>query len=279
MRDFFRYLKAWLRHYWNAAVVNLLFAKRRATAQVHSLPGELVVSLTSFPPRYPQLHLTLKCLLSQSLRVDRVVLWLARKDFESLPDTVKDLQEQGLTIGLLDEDLKSYNKLLPALAAYPAAFIATADDDLLYRHRWLEELVDTWTPGENVIPGHRGHRITRAADGRVQPYTDWPAQKQACAPDDLLLLTGVGGILYPPHCFDNEVFAAEKLSRLCPGADDIWFYFMLRRRGYHFKKIGPAFKVRNWIGSQKFALNKHNLGGSGNDQCIQRMMAAYPGIL
>lgn len=41
-----------------------------------------------------------------------------------------------------------------------------------------------------------------------------------------LLATGVGGILYPPHCMDNRLFDIEKIQQLCLYGDDIWLKAM-----------------------------------------------------
>src|SRR5688500_19351966 len=75
----------------------------------HNLSGELAVSLTSFPPRFDSLHLTLACLLDQSIRPDRVILWIAHQDMERLPVAVTSLEDRGLEIRECD-DLRSYKK-------------------------------------------------------------------------------------------------------------------------------------------------------------------------
>src|SRR5262245_42159120 len=62
----------------------------------HTLPGQLIVSLTSHPPRFPMLGQALRSLLEQDMRPDAVVLWLARHEFAALP--VEILRMDGLTI-------------------------------------------------------------------------------------------------------------------------------------------------------------------------------------
>lgn len=279
MKNFFRTLRAYTRHYWHSLLVWLRFDQQLAKSAPQSLPSELIVSLTSFPPRFASLHLTLKCLLAQSVKADRVILWLYEKDMGQLPDTVRALQSRGLTIAPVEKDLKSYKKLLPALEAYPGAFIVTADDDLFYKHRWLQELVEAYRESDKVILGQRGHLMRLDADGAPLPYRQWDRGTRSREASAHILLTGAGGILYPPQCFDAELFDEARYTELCPNADDVWFYFMLRKRGYRFKSIGGGFKVRNWVGSQKFALFRDNLGGGGNDEVIKKMCAAYPGLI
>jgi hypothetical protein len=45
----------------------------------HNLPGELIVSLTSYPDRFPTLHKTVRSLLSQDMLADRTILWVATR--------------------------------------------------------------------------------------------------------------------------------------------------------------------------------------------------------
>src|ERR1700733_9463682 len=64
----------------------------------HSLPGKLIVSVTSFPPRFGTLALALRSLLRQTVTADQTVLWIVHKDMPLLPRNVLALQSDGLTI-------------------------------------------------------------------------------------------------------------------------------------------------------------------------------------
>ena len=61
----------------------------------HPLPGRLIVSVTSFPPRFGTLALALRGILRQTVRPDQTVLWIAHKDMPLLPRNVLDLQTPG----------------------------------------------------------------------------------------------------------------------------------------------------------------------------------------
>ncbi len=56
---------------------------------------------------------------------------------------------KGLTIDWC-EDIKSYKKLIPTLKKYPDAIIVTADDDLIYDNKWLEQLYNAAQIFENI---------------------------------------------------------------------------------------------------------------------------------
>src|SRR5438445_5466095 len=125
--------------------------------RTHRLPGELIVSLTSYPARYATLPLTLKCLLAQSIKADKTILWIAHEDMASLPKSITDLQARGLEIRPC-KNVRSYKKIIPALAAFPNAFIATADDDVYYSSHWPEKMVSL--AGNNTIVCHRADMVS-----------------------------------------------------------------------------------------------------------------------
>ena len=132
----------------------------------HGLPGELIVSLTSYPARYATLHLTLRSLLRQDTAPDRIVLWIAEGDDAALPGKTRELLRQGIEMRIVS-DARSYKKLIFALPAFPAAYVATADDDVFYRPDWLTDLVEGQRGGDPVITCHRAHRLAAHPDGAV----------------------------------------------------------------------------------------------------------------
>jgi hypothetical protein len=82
----------------------------------HGLTSELIVSLTSYPARFGTLHFALSCLLDQSVKADRTILWVAHKD-EDHPPAVRELEQRGLEIRACDDlrSLSSHAELLTAL--------------------------------------------------------------------------------------------------------------------------------------------------------------------
>src|SRR5882757_9969542 len=75
----------------------------------HNLPRPLIVSLTSYPPRFKTLDLTLRCLLAQSIRADQTILWIAHRDRQAITEEIESLTSKGLTIRYC-EDVRSHKK-------------------------------------------------------------------------------------------------------------------------------------------------------------------------
>ncbi len=248
--------------------------RRRAPSRAHGLSRRLIVSLTSYPPRFPTLAYTLKCLLSQSVRPDALVLWLAAPDIAKLPHEVRRMQAHGLTIEKAP-DLRSYKKILPALEQFPDANIVTADDDVYYWRTWLEDLIDGGVRS-NEVRCHRAHRIRLTEDGYPRPYIEWKFDTAAGPASSLTFATGVGGVLYPAGSLHRDVLDVATYQRLCPHNDDLWLYWQARRVGSKVMKVGPHRRFVPWAGSQQVALQHDNLDPvNGNDPQIARLIAHY----
>jgi hypothetical protein len=245
----------------------------------HSLPAPLIVSLTSYPPRFATLALTLQSLLRQSVRADRTILWIAHADMPLLPKGVIDLRAAGLEIRTTD-DVRSYKKILPALDAFPEAFICTADDDVYYWPTWLEELVKEHLAEGPEMAGrlvtcYRAHEISRDAQGRFLPYKEWAQDVFDKKKSTLLFPTGIGGILYPPGILAHTCDDRESAFTLCPNNDDIWLYWISRRNGATYKNVRRRREFVLWRGAEDQALWHSNLALDGNDVQIRKVAERY----
>lgn len=261
---------------FHALLTHLRFTLKLKQAR-HPLEERLIVSLTSYPPRYATLSLTLKTLLTQSIKPDLVVLWIYEADFDKLPDSVTSLAGTDLLIRKTSRDTRSYKKLLDCLSDYPSAYIATADDDIYYTRNWLKQLLAGLRPSAREIVGHRGHRITLTPEKDIRPYAqwDWRVGTEPSEYQDRVVLTGCGGILYPPNSLHTEVFNERAYIELCPSTDDLWFYFMARLNSYTCRVISDKFRLHIWEGSQAAALVHENYDGGINDVSLQKLVAAY----
>jgi FkbM family methyltransferase len=241
----------------------------------HPLPGQLIVTLTSYKKRFETLHLTISCLLNQSVRADKVVLWIAYAERDLLPPNVLRLESRGLQIRYCD-DLRSYKKLVPALQEYPDAFLVTADDDLHYPTDWLEKLVQLYDGDHKTVIAWRAHKIRLDKNRLPVPYQNWEwAYTNASEKSHLIFPTCGAGALYPPGAFHPDVTDASIFTKLCPDADDIWFYWMCRLNGMTFRVVGEKMPLIHWPGTQEEVLWKANIFGGENDVKIKNMSSRY----
>ncbi len=243
----------------------------------------IIVSLTSYPPRMPLLHIALFSLLTQTLRPQRVILWLAHEQFPGrdadLPKAVLKLQDLGLEIRWT-HDIRSYKKLVPTLAEYADKTIVTADDDTFYPPDWLESLYAPYVQSgyRQMICGHRVHHITCDAHGKILPYLQWLQHSQNTVPLSFLnFATGVGGILYPPSCLHPDVLREDVFMKLAPAGDDIFFWAMAVLQGSP-TSITPNRVVSSFdlaVGGE--ALWHTNVKGR-NDVQLRAILESYPAV-
>ncbi|MDR1190577.1 MAG: glycosyltransferase [Verrucomicrobiales bacterium] len=247
----------------------------------------LIVSLTSFPARMYDIHYCLYSLLTQQCQPDRVILWLAPAEFPNgegdVPPTVTRLKKFGLEIRWC-EDLKSYKKLLPALAAFPDEVIVTADDDIFYPPDWLEKLSAAHRQRPGLIHCHRAHFLFNGGAQSV-PYHQWRKCVSGSAPSVFNFLTGCGGVLFPPGVFHPDVTRRELWQKLCPTTDDVWFWGMAVLRGTkinvvndHTARLVYVNLARETRASGEPTLVSVNLFNGGNERALNNLLAAYPAL-
>lgn len=268
MVRFYRHVAPLATHAWvNSALL------RRHIGVAHGLTAPLVVSLTSYPARFATLHLTLKCLLLQTVTADHTILWIAHADKSALTPAVLALEGERLEIAYCD-DLHSYKKIIPTLSRFPDCFVVTADDDLYYGPTWLEELLHNFGAADEVLC-HRAHHIELGMDQRPREYTMWEHETQRREKSALIFPTSGAGALYPPRIFHQDVLNCIAFQSLCPNADDVWLYWMMRRNGAKARKIGAARPLICWTGSQSVGLLHENVIARGNDQKISSLISAF----
>ncbi len=246
-----------------------------ALQRAHGLPHPIIVSLTSYPPRFPTAHLTIKTLLSQSIRPDKVILWLYEPDLAHLPECIKQLQGKRFEVRTVNRDLRSYKKIAPAVKAFSESYIVTADDDIYYNYDWLAELIKHHDSSEKCLTGHRGHKITYDNFGSINKYVDWRCCIGGLQKGRDVFLTSGGGILFPPHSLPAVFLDENTFMKHCGTADDIWIHFTARMNGYTFKKIPSHFREFSWGGSQSVSLNEINVGSSINDRSIEQLQSIF----
>jgi hypothetical protein len=240
----------------------------------HKLDYPLIVSLTSYPPRFPTLDLTLKSLLCQRMSPDKIILWIEQEHIPMLPRRVLGLCAYGVEI-LPCEPLRSYKKIIPSLEAYPDACIVTADDDAFYSSHWLESLVLNWSRSNKEIVCHRAHRITYDEQGRIKTYSEWKHEEKGPILSDKLFPTGVGGVLYPPHSLHEDVLQKIIFMDLCSKADDVWLFWMGKKNGCTYRLTDFGGRFLTWRSSQKSALYLDNVEKGENDIQIKNLIQKF----
>lgn len=262
----YRFLKKALYKYHKKLSLKLLYVND---------DSEIIVSLTSYPARINLVHLSIKSILNQTYKPKKVVLWLSVEQFphqeKGLPKSLLELKHYGLEIEFCD-NLKPHTKYFYAFKKYPKDLIVTTDDDIFYPKDVLEKLFVLSQKNPNCIIANRVREIS-FEENKLKPYRDWKInQVFNSEPSKKMLPTGVGGVLYKPSYFSENLFDIESIKNICLNADDIWLRANSLKNNisvvftnYYFY---PFIEIQD---SQKTNLHADNVFMQDNDKQIKEV--------
>ncbi len=240
---------------------------------------KITISLTTYPARIDKVWITIQSLLRQTHKPNEVILWLANTQFSSineLPEKLKKLQLVGLKIEFCD-DIGSYKKFIYTAKKAKENIIITADDDVIYPNDWVEKLYNTYSENLECVSTYRAHRITFDDKDDMKEYNSWNMFANGeKGPSHMLFATGVGGILYPPNFFSDEVLNINDIERLCPTTDDVWLKVMEIKKNIKVVKVDTYskewFSINN---TQKTGLIHYNRKQDVNGKNFKKLMEFY----
>lgn len=192
---------------------------------------QLVVSLTSYGKRVEEAFVAIESIMQGTEKPDRIVLWLEEGlKAVALPEPLKRQQQRGLEVRYTP-DIRSYKKLIPALQTFPDCMIITIDDDVAYPEWLVADMLAVYAQHPDSVLATQVLQMKRGEDGRFATIREWPYVEQETDDTSRFFTEGFGGVLYPPHCFTDEVLREDLFMQLCPTADDVWFNAMVRVAG------------------------------------------------
>ena len=248
--------------------------------------NKIIVSLTSFPERINIATKTAMTLLTQTMKPDCVVLWLAPEQFpngeKDLPQELLNLKQYGLTIDWY-KDIRSYKKIIPTLIKYPDAIIITTDDDIYYAPDTVESLYKSYIEHPQEIQAHRCDWLSVENDTITWAKTkELFSDKHRNESSFRQRLTGYGAVLYPPNCLYKDVTNEELIAKTIPTHDDIWLWAMAVLAGTKTRLVKGYSESINYIeNSQQYGLCKVNKKGVGMGlgEAYNIILKEYPQII
>ena len=241
---------------------------------------KIIVSMTTFPARIDVVGYAIISLFNQTMKPDKVVLWLAEEQFSGckLPKILEELVECGLEICYCG-DLKAHKKYYHALKNQKAdELVITYDDDLIYPEDSIERLYKVHLEHKECIVCNRAGCCS-GINGRINPYNTWKVHSSIGvneASTRLFPSTG-GGTLYPYKSVNEEVFNIDSMKNMAFTADDLWVRFMSALNSTKVIKTRKNHKTFSTLdGSQIESLQVLNCIGGENDRVIERLSEAYP---
>lgn len=245
----------------------------------HSRKEQYIISMASYAGRYHVLPIALKSLLLQTVKPDRIVVWLDEENRENaVTEELQKLCVYGVEYRYTTDGLKPHKKYLYAMQEFPNANIVTVDDDVVYSGDMLESLVKAHALYPQCICARRVHKITFDQTGKIKPYREWKYEyRKAKAPSHMLCATGGGGTLYPANIMPEETFNMNAIRELSLNADDIWLKLMELIGGVKVMWVKNRYVMPLEIdNSQYSSLCRGNVDKGGNDSFLKLLFERYP---
>jgi glycosyltransferase involved in cell wall biosynthesis len=250
-----------------------------------NLIPKIIVSLTTIPERINSVHHVIQSLIDQITRADEIHLYLASDDFsqynnEILPLNLKNLAKINPKFKIIFcDNLKPHKKYYYAMKNNPDAIVVTVDDDIIYDNKLLSDLLSAYLQHPDCIICRRGHTIKMYDEVTIAPYKKWMlTDKIVNKPSLLILPTGVGGVLYPPHSLSKSVFDKNKINQLVPLTDDLWLKWMELKINTRCLLLQDEVNLNYIEGTQDNALWIQNVNESKNDTALKNIIENDTGL-
>lgn len=239
--------------------------------------GNFIVSLASYSKRINTLHICLNSIFSQTLMPKKVILYL---DTSVHPDTVPAeilaFINKGLEIVYVSSVLASHNKYYYTLRKFPNDIIITVDDDVIYDKCTFHNLMKTHLKYPHSVCATRVTYMLFRDNNQIDSYNNWISEyDKLLYPSKRLVAVGVGGILYPPHIFPDEVFDKNKIINLALTADDIWLKIMELKNDILVVWSGQIPQHPQQIPNTREVGLWRNINKYKNDEYIQNLIDFY----
>lgn len=238
---------------------------------------KVVVSLTSYPLRFPVLPKVLDSLLNQTVKPSKIVVYLADEDMEKLPTYLVDYSNKGIEFRGVPQDLKCHNKYFWAMQDFPTHAVITVDDDVIYAPTMVESLLKGYWAHPNCVVARRVHKMmVSTKDPKViYPYYNmWSHKhKHILEPSEILFATGVGGVLYPAGCLSVSEENIPEIKTIID-ADDIYLRYLERQHDIKILYVPDKHdKMIDDAVIQSQALSKTNVRSRKNDEYITKFLS------
>lgn len=245
---------------------------------------KVLISLASYPPRIMHAYRSIETLLHQTISADEIHLNLAVNDFKDehseLMGVIEEIGSSGVVVDWHAENLRPHNKYYWIMKSHPDDIVITVDDDVLYPSTLVQTLLEEHYRHPDAVIANRTHIVLADESGKLLPYKDWLMEQTRdfgeCRSD--LIATGVGGILYPPSVFDEEVFDRGSIADFALLADDLWLMVHEARLGVSVVNTSVSPRPCYVPGSQEQGLYVENLENGRNDRILTELFKLYPEV-
>lgn len=247
---------------------------------------KVIVSLTSFPARIDIAAYSIKSLMLQTYKPDRIQLWLASEQFVDcpLPDALIELQKYGLEILWCEEDLRGHKKYYqPIKDQKEDELVITYDDDIIYPLNSIELLMREHRKFPRAVICNRGWEIAIDDDNHVKERASWSLRTRHGVREEVSVLhiSNGYGVLFPYNSLYKDATNPSLIRQYGLSVDDFWITVMTVLQ--HTKIVKTVYRnkeITTFPGSQSVQLYAENQKRADNvnryDVALKNLTQYYP---
>lgn len=226
----------------------------------HTREIPIVVSLCSNRNNFRLLQKTLYSLLNQTIKPDKIILWLDSdtEDMLTLPYEITRFIKNGVEIRFV-KSYGQYTNIFYAVREFRNCIIVTAEDYIYYRKNWLKKLYLSYIANSSDIHVHMAHRV-KMLNGNILPVAKWKncVNEETARYDNFIIKEG--GVLYPPNCFSNEVLRSDIFLKYAADFSCIWLWIMALLNNKKIRVIKNHYRYNLRIGIFRHIFKKNKKG-------------------
>lgn len=244
---------------------------------------KIILSLTSYPDRIGYVYLAIKSLMLQTVKPDRIILWLAEEQFpdKKLPEELTNLINYGLEICWVKDNLYGHKKYFYCLQEQlPDELVITYDDDIIYPKCSIERLIKTHRKFPEAIVCNRAQalldkkRLSRSENpGRWNTISNVGVK----LPSYRLAPSTGGGCLYPYGAIKLNLLKPDDICEIALRGDDLWIMFVAAESSTKFIKTHKYHKIFSIIRyTQISQLAIDNILNNQYTNILEKLKAKFP---
>ena len=238
--------------------------------------NDVIVSFTSFPARINKVWQVVECMKQQTLKPQKILLWLSKEQFptrDCIPQSLKEREDEIFEIRMVDGDIRSHKKYYYVSKEFPNNDIFLIDDDIYYPPTILEKTWNEHVKQPDKIICNYGFLMRFHSNGTLKRYKEW-TQFLGDSDDDNLFFGSGGGTLIKPSQMFKDLTNIDLAIELTPIADDIWLNAMARLAGIKIHKVSHGLLLL--IESENnTCLSYENIGSNKNDEQLNNIREFY----
>ena len=131
--------------------------------------SKIIVSLTSYPKRMEFMPRIITALNGQTVKPDKIVLYLAEEEFIDCKDMVDETyyMNNNTIVKWVSDNYGPYKKFIYAFQEFKNDIVVTVDDDVEYATTMLEDLLAGAEKFPDAVIARRARLITSTDTGDI----------------------------------------------------------------------------------------------------------------